>query len=77
MFFVVRVNFNQEGKQTNSIQMYTDLVQAQKRFYTLLASDIDSDKYQYELVLIVDERGFVLSSQVFDNRAPAEDEVTE
>lgn len=76
MFFVVRVNFNQEGKQTNSIQMYTDLVQAQKRFYTLLASDIDSDKYQYELVLIVDERGLVLSSQVFDNRAPA-DEVTE
>lgn len=73
MFFVVRVNFNQEGKQTNSIQMYTDLVQAQKRFYTLLASDIDSDKYQYELVLIVDERGLVLSSQVFDNRAPAEE----
>lgn len=72
MFFVVRVNFNQEGKQTNSIQMYTDLVQAQKRFYTLLASDIDSDKYQYELVLIVDERGLVLSSQVFDNRTPEE-----
>lgn len=76
MYFVVRVNFNQQGTQANSIQMYNDLVQAQKRFYTLLASDIDSDKYQYELVLIVDERGLVLSSQVFDNRAPAE-EVTE
>jgi hypothetical protein len=72
MYFVTRVNFNATtGKQSNSIQMYTDLVAAQKRFYTLLAADIDSADYSYELVQIVDERGAVLASQVFDNREPA------
>lgn len=75
MYFVTRVNFDQTGKQSNSIQMFTDLVQAQKRFYSVLASDIDSKNYQFEMVQIVDETGAVLASQVFDNRpAPAPEE---
>ena len=69
MYFVIRVNFDQSGKQSNGIQMFTDLVQAQKRFYNVLAADIDKAEYQYELVQIVDENGLVLMSQVFDNRA--------
>lgn len=69
MYFVTRVFFNATtGVQNNSIQMYTDLVQAQKRFYTILASDIDKDEFSYELVQIVDERGFTLATQTFDNR---------
>lgn len=75
MYFVTRVNFDQTGKQSNSIQMFTDLVQAQKRFYSVLASDIDSENYQFEMVQIVDETGAVLASQVFDNRpTPAPEE---
>lgn len=68
MYFVTRVNFDQTGKQSNSIQMFTDLVQAQKRFYNLLAADIDNDNFQYELVQIVDETGAILATQTFDNR---------
>ena len=67
MYFVVRVNFNQQGQQSNSIQMFTDLVQAQKRYYNILAADIDKDEFQYELVQIVDRSGIVLMNQVFDN----------
>lgn len=75
MYFVTRVNFDQTGKQSNSIQMFTDLVQAQKCFYSVLASGIDSDNYQFEMVQIVDETGAVLASQVFDNRpTPAPEE---
>ena len=73
MYFVTRVNFNQSGTQSNSIQMFTDLVAAQKRFYNLLAADIDNGNYQYELVQIVDENGLVLMSQVFDNRVQPEE----
>lgn len=68
MYFVVRVNFNQQGTQSNSIQMFTDLTQAQKRFYNILAADIDNDNFQYEMVQVVGEDGIVLMSQVFDNR---------
>lgn len=69
MFFVTRVFFNkQTGAQSNSIQTYDNLVSAQKRYYTILASDIDSNNYSYEMVQIVDEYGTALASQVFDNR---------
>lgn len=74
MYFVTRVNFNQEGQQSNSIQMFNNLVQAQKRFYNVLAADIDNENFQYELVQIVDEKGLVLASQVFDNRVQPEQE---
>lgn len=75
MYFVFRVFFNATtGKQSNSTEAFNNLVQAQKRFYTILASDIDKDEYSYELVMIVDERGLMLAVQVLDNRTP---EVTE
>ena len=74
MYFVVRVFFDQNNIQSNSIQKYTDLIAAKKRFYTLLASDIDNGNYLYELVQIIDERGTCLASQVFDNRPVIPDE---
>lgn len=71
MYFVMRVFFNATtGKQSNSIEMFTDLVLAQKRFYTVLASDIDKDEYSYELVMITDSNGMTLAYQVFDKRVP-------
>lgn len=68
MFFVHRVNINQQGTQANSIQRYDDEVQARKRYYNILAADIDNDNFIYEMVLIVREDGIVMESQVFDNR---------
>ncbi len=72
MFFVHRVNINKEGQQANSIQRFDDEVAARKRYYNILAADIDNDNYQYEMVLIVREDGIVLESQVFDNRTQPE-----
>lgn len=68
MWFVHRVNIDLTGKQSNSIQLYTDRTAAFKRFYNILAADIDNDNYQYEMVLIVREDGITEASQVFDNR---------
>jgi hypothetical protein len=69
LYFVTRVNLDAEGKQSNSIQMFVDEVAARKRYYTLLASDIDSDRYTYEMVQIVREDGICIESQVFDRRS--------
>ena len=68
MYFVTRVFFDKSGVQSNSIQKFDDIIPAQKRFYTILASDIDNDNYQYELVQIVRDTGETMASQVFDNR---------
>lgn len=68
MWFVTRVNINQQGTQANSIQKYDNETAAYKRYYNILAADIDSENYQYELVQIVREDGICVASQVFDNR---------
>ena len=68
MWFVVRVNINQSGTQANSIQMYDNETAAFKRYYNVLAADIDNANYKYELVQIVRDDGIIVASQVFDNR---------
>ena len=68
MFFVIRVNYNQAGTQSNSIQKFNDLLSAKKRFYSILAADIDNGDYQYELVQVLDDAGNCIVSQVLDNR---------
>lgn len=72
MYFVTRVNFDTTGKQSNSIQMFTDEVQARKRFYNILAADIDNENYQFEMVQIVRDDGICIASEVFDNRVAPE-----
>lgn len=68
MWFVVRVNINTSGTQQNSVQMYTNETQAFKRYYNILAADIDNENYQFELVQIIRDDGICVASQVFDNR---------
>lgn len=76
MFFVTRVFFSKEtGKQSNSIQKFDDETSARKRFYNILAADIDSNDIDYECVQIVREDGITIATQVFDNRAAQEQEV--
>lgn len=72
LFFVTRVNIDQTGKQANSIQQFADEKQAFKRFYNILAADIDSETYQFEMVQIVRDDGICVASQVFDNRVSPE-----
>lgn len=70
-YFVNRVFFRKNThEQQNSIQKYEEEIAARKRFYSILASDIDSDAYEYELVQIVRGDGICIASQVFDNRVP-------
>jgi hypothetical protein len=72
MFFVTRVFFRKEThEQASSIQKFDTEVAARKRYYSILASDIDSDAYEYEMVQIVREDGICIASQVFDNREGA------
>lgn len=68
MFIVTRFNINQGEQEAHSQQKYDDETAAMKRYYTLLASDIDSANYKYELVQVVRDDGITIASQVFDNR---------
>lgn len=68
-YFVHRVFFSKStGKQNNSTQKYDDEVQAFKRYYNILAADIDGGDIDFELVQVVRGDGVVMATQTFDNR---------
>lgn len=71
MYFATRVFFSEStGKESHSIQTFDDDTKARKRYYNILAADIDNMDIEYELVQIVREDGICIASQVFDNRKP-------
>lgn len=70
MYIVTRFNINQQGTESHSQQRYDDDIAAMKRYYTVLATDIDNNNYQYELVQVVRSDGVTIASQVFDNPLP-------
>ena len=70
MFIVTRFNINKSGQEAHSQQKYDDETAAMKRFYSILAADIDNDNFTYELCQVVRDDGIAIASQVFDNREP-------
>ena len=66
MFYLVfRFNINKEGQEAHSEQKYDDEIQALKPFYNILAADIDSDNFTYELVQVVrSSDGLAIKNQV-------------
>lgn len=74
LYFVTRYIIPFEGNDSHSEEKFDSDLKAKKRFYSVLASDIDKTTIAYELVQIVREDGICAASQVFDNRVPAEEE---
>ena len=68
MYFVFRFSLKNSGEESHSEQRFDTEIAARKRYYNILAADIDSTEIAYELVQIVREDGIVIASQVFDNR---------
>ena len=69
MFYIVtRFNINQSGQEAHSQQRYDDIKQAKKRYHSIIATDVDNDNYQYELVEIIDStNGIAIASEIFEN----------
>ena len=68
MYFVFRYNINKSDIESHSEQRFDDEVAAKKRFFNILAADIDNENYKYEIAMVVRDDGFLVCSQVFDNR---------
>lgn len=72
MFYLVfRYNVSKAGQEAHSEQRFDTEVQALKRFYNILAADIDSENLEYELVKVVNSAdGGDIKNQVFDFSEP-------
>ena len=78
MFYIVtRYIIPFEGNDTRSQERFDDLVQAKKRWHSIIASDIDkATTISWEMVQIVREDGICVASEIMDNRvtpAPVEE----
>ena len=74
MFYIVtRFNVKTNEQETHSQEKFADYKQAMKRYYSILATDIDSDQIAYEIVQVVDSiTGQAIASQIITN-APTEE----
>ena len=72
MFYIVlRYNINKSGQEAHSEQRYDDEMQAMKRYYNILAADIDSSSLEYELAQVIRSTdGTAIAGQVFDFSEP-------
>ena len=68
MYFVFRFLIKVSGEESHSEQRFESETAARKRYYNVLAADIDNTDIAYEIVQIVREDGIAIASQVFDNR---------
>lgn len=72
-YIVLRYFINKDGQASHSEQPFDDEIQAKKRFYNILAADIDSNTLKYELVQVIRSTdGSTISgcNQVFDFSEP-------
>lgn len=75
LYFVTRYIIPMDGgNDSHSEEKFDSDLKARKRFYSILATDIDKQTIAYELVQIVREDGICVASQVFDNRVPEQPE---
>ena len=68
-YIVLRYFINKDGQASHSEQPFDDQIQAKKRFYNILAADIDSNNLKYELVQVIrstDGSTIEGCNQVFD-----------
>lgn len=66
MYFVIRIFFDFTDAEQHSIQIYTDKVQAFKRYYSIIANDIDKEIYKYEMVSVINQAGTAIAQQIFE-----------
>lgn len=70
IYIVTRYIIPVEGSDTRSQERFDDLVQAKKRWHSIIASDIDKTTIAWEMVQIVREDGICVASEILDNRIP-------
>lgn len=69
IYIVTRYFIPVEGNDSRSQERFDNLIQARKRWHTLVASDLDKPTILWEMIQIVrGADGICLASEIIDNR---------
>lgn len=70
-FAVIRI-FYKGDTETHSVQFYDTYLEAQQRYYNVIASDLADSTVTYQATYVIDANGMMLDGKVFDRR-PSEE----
>lgn len=66
-YHIVRI-FVKNDKETHSVEFKDTYLEAQQRFFNVVASDLANDDITWQMAYIVDSKGLMLECRVFDRR---------
>lgn len=64
-FTVIRIFFKGET-ETHSVEFKDTYIEAQQRFYNIVAADLANDEITYQAAYIINASGMMLDGKVFD-----------
>lgn len=72
-FAVIRIYYKGD-KETHSVEFKDTYLEAQQRFYNIVASDLANPDVTYQAAYIINASGLMLDGKVFDRRPAPEPE---
>jgi len=72
MFYIVNRLFYKGEAETHSTQMFKTYEEARKRYYNIVATDLNDDAITYQMASILSSEGMLLDIQVFDRNVENE-----
>ena len=66
---VIRIFMKNGAEPQRSVQFYNDYGDAEKRYYAIIAADINDPQVEYQGTYIIDSTGNTLERKVFDRRS--------
>ena len=72
-FAIIRI-YCKGDKETHSVEFKDTYLEAQQRFYNIVASDLANPDVTYQAAFIINASGLMLDGKVFDRRPAPEPE---
>ena len=66
-FAIIRIFYKGEA-ETHSVEFKGTLLEAQQRFYNIVAADLANNDITYQACYIIDANGLMVEGRTFDRR---------
>ena len=67
-YAIVRI-FCKGEAETHSVEFKSDLIEAQQRFFNIVAADLGNPEITYQAAYIINAQGMMVEGRVFDRRS--------
>jgi hypothetical protein len=74
-YSVIRIFFKGDA-ETHSVEHKSTLLDAQKRYFNIIAADLANEDITYQAAYIIDSNGMMVEGRVFDRTPVVESEAT-